>query len=842
MPGMKLLLNHENTIDENLSQRGFVNRFQQTLFIARSNESAELYLSQHSGAIKAVSLSTLLASEEFRTSVTMDAVIGKIVLRHAIESLRLEHFDYLSSADASIGEVYTHILNCKRNRVGFDVFGYDPKKHDELNRIWNAYEDLKTSLELKDSADLLIEAVASLRKSDYFSRFSKVVLDVFEEEGIRFYSSALECEALEIIRSLDNVELLQPSVSNLKFIATYTPQPSRFDEALFAIKAARKLMVNDVDDSDIAIVTGNLGNYRRIIESYAAKYGMQFRFSSGIPMLQSPLFSQFLSSKSFDAFKASCAERLKQDYEQGLIDEHELQMSKQQFNQIKKLHLRTLGIIETAEKLFGASADYKDTITTIAQETYIPPLIDQAGIWVSEPNQIPNRKFKHLIFIGTDLSQFPPKARGNFLTTPQQREEYFGVDNSYRLSQYYFVQMLKNSDALHLSTALQEGKKKLFLSPIISDLPKQVFEGYKYVSEREILHSQSRFVQDQKFEDYVDAALSSQSTVYDGACITHSFDSGVLSASSLNEYAKCPLRYQLGFQYGAEALAIERDDDDLEASDIGTIFHSIAEQFAKDVKSKRIVLGDAPTDQIKEHLHAIAVIKHQEYIQKQIIDKGKTTTIFHEIVLHDLIKGLFEEHHERGLLIRFLDYVFESGKLEHFEKSEERFMLDSEFNISTDKEKAIVKGFIDRIDRDVSTVTILDYKTGKYNKDKEQKLLEGMSEYTQFQLPLYLLYASQAYSDYTINAYLLSMRHEKGTKNYAHMSNTAENGLLFDDDYARGLKEKIRSIKHSIESGSFAMSPSEDNCAYCPYERICHKSLFSHKGKDETLNGDDNVQ
>lgn len=817
-------------------------KLKQTLFIARSSESVELYLSQHTGAIKAVPLVTLLSSAEFRTSVAMDAMIGKMVLLRAIESVGLEHFDYLSSADASIGEVYNYILNCKRNRVGLEVFGYDPKKYDELSHIWKAYEELKNNLGLKDSADVLIEAVASLRESNYFNQFSKVVLDVFEEDGIRFYSSALEREALDIIRSLNNVELLQPSHAKLKSIATYTPQQSRFDEALFAIKAARKLMDDDIADTDIAIVTGNLGNYRRFIESYAAKYGMQFRFSSGIPMLQSPLFSEFLSSKSFDAFKASFAERLKQDYEQGLIDEHELQMSKQQFTQIKKLHLRTLGIMETAENLFGASADYKDTITTLAQETYIPPLKDQAGIWVSEPNQIPNRQFKHLIFIGTDLSQFPPKTRGNFLTTPQQREEYFGVDNSYRLSQYYFAQMLKNSDALHLSTALQEGKKKLFLSPIISQLPQRPFDGWEYVSEREILHSQSRFVQDDKFEKYVDAALSSQSTVYDGTCTTHLFDSGVLSASSLNEYAKCPLRYQLGFQYGAEALAIERDDDDLEASDIGTIFHSIAEQFAKDVKKKIIFLGDGPTDQIKEHLHAIAVTKHQEYIQKQIIEKGKVTTIFHEIVLHDIIKGLFEEHHERGLLVRFLDYVFESGKLEHFEKSEERFMLDSEFNITTDKEKAMVKGFIDRIDRDVSTVTILDYKTGKYSKDKETKLIEGMNEYTQFQLPLYLLYASQAYSDYTINAYLLSMRHDKGTKDYAHMSTIAENGLLFDETYAQGLKERIRFIKHSIESGAFAMSPSDENCSYCPYERICHKSLFSHKGKDETLNGDDNVQ
>lgn len=73
-----------------------IRQFNQTLFIARSSESVELYLSTHSGSIKAITLSALLSSEEFKTSVAMDAMIGKMVLRRATESLSLEHFDYLS--------------------------------------------------------------------------------------------------------------------------------------------------------------------------------------------------------------------------------------------------------------------------------------------------------------------------------------------------------------------------------------------------------------------------------------------------------------------------------------------------------------------------------------------------------------------------------------------------------------------------------------------------------------------------------------------------------------------------------------------------------------------------
>jgi CRISPR/Cas system-associated exonuclease Cas4 (RecB family) len=74
------------------------------------------------------------------------------------------------------------------------------------------------------------------------------------------------------------------------------------------------------------------------------------------------------------------------------------------------------------------------------------------------------------------------------------------------------------------------------------------------------------------------------------------------------------------------------------------------------------------------------------------------------------------------------------------------------------------------------------------------------------------------------------MRDDKETKAYAHMSTDEVNGLLFDEAYAQGLKERIREIKVGIEEGNFGMSPSDANCEYCPHERICHKDILPNKG------------
>lgn len=814
-----------------------MSKLNQTLFIARSSESADVYLRTHQGAIKTLTLSSLLGLDAFVKSVAIDPMIGKIVLQRAVQSLSLKHFDYLADAEESLGELYAHILACKRNKVGFEHFGYDEKKLFELLQIQTAYEDLKASLDLRDSADVLLEALGALAQSSYFDQFTAVVIDTFEEEGIRFYTNRCEEEALAFIRTLPHAVSLPFQDTKLNPIATFTPVPSRFDEALFAIKAVRKLMLDKVADTSIAIVVGDLAKYRRVLEAYAPQYGVCFRFSSGVALLQSPLLQQYLKAKTFESFKESFAKQLQDDVQSGVIKEDSLASITNEFMQIQKIHLRAIRHLQETQKLFGIKGKIKEVVLNIAKESHIPPLKDkEMGVWVSEPNQITLRKFDHIIFIGTDISQFPPKTKGNFLSNILQRELHLGFNNSYKLSEYYFKKLKQNTTNLHIATAQQEGKKKLFISPILSQLPQTRFEEQKYDAPRELLLSGKRIIQEDDFEAYVTSLEASQVSSYDGALKEHRIESGVLSASSLNEYAKCPLRYLLTYHYKVDPLAIDRDDDAFEASDIGTIFHSIAEVFAQDVKAKKILLEDEATLKVKKHLEAIAVQVHQDYIQKEIVGQGKSVNIFHEIVLQDLLKGLYEEHHERGLLIRFLDYVYESGRLEEFEKSEERFMLDSKFTITANKEAAIIKGFIDRIDCNVEEkrVRVIDYKTGKYSKNKENRLVEEMVSFKQFQLPLYLLYATQAYKDYTIDAFLLSMRSKNGTKEYARISTDSQSNLVFDTLYAQKLKETILQMQEHMKQGEFGMRPSEQNCEYCPYERICYKDIMQQKWQAST--------
>jgi CRISPR/Cas system-associated exonuclease Cas4 (RecB family) len=811
-------------------------KLKQTLFIARSQESAQLYLDTHSGAIRAVTLPALL-SEFAPDADVIDSFVARLLLKEVIGGLALQHFAYLSEAPESLSALETHLRSIRLNGVGLDAFGYSAQKRKELETILEAYKDRKAALQVHDAADATLAAVQKMEVSTaWFARFEGVVIDLFEEEGIRFYTNRAEQKALEILRGLDNVLAHGYPKTAMKAPASFTLQHTRADEALFAIKAARRLMEEGAADTQIAIVVSSLNRYRRAFEERAGEYGMRLRFTSGTPLMADPLFALYLKKGlgGFEHFRAFVDDMVKSRRIQGELDDEATEGIGRTFRTIKSLHDKALGIIEKAKALGLTPPLMKEVILSLAEERFVPPSFEQSGITVTEPNQMTQRSFEHVIFIGTDLVLFPPKSGGDYLSSARQREELLFFNNSYALSEYYYRRMLRDNGALHLCQAEFDGKRKLTLSPIVDAGGCKPFDVSGIKGERDCLRRGERFGLDENAEHYIASLVSPEATGFDGTVTRRSFSPGTLSATTLGSYARCPLRYLFEHQYGCEAISAERDEEALEASDIGTMFHSIAERFANAVKRGDIILPETLDDTVKQQIESIAKSVFDAYMKKNFTDLDRPITLVHRIAYNDLLKGLYKEHHQKGLLIRFLECIYDEGSLEHFYKSEQPFMLDSDFKITNDKSKAFVKGFIDRIDKDdvQHALKVIDYKTGKYTKEKANRLLEGMNTFREFQLPLYLLYAKQAFADYALEAFLVSFRNGDGVKAYGNIG-TEGGEVEFDDAFEAGLKTAIEAINDSIENGRFAMTPSEENCAYCEFERICHKSVLPHK---EALN------
>ncbi|HHH72242.1 MAG TPA: hypothetical protein ENL04_00245 [Sulfuricurvum sp.] len=242
-------------------------KLKQTLFIARSQESAQLYLDTHSGAIRALTLPALL-SELALEAELLDPFVARLLLKEVVGNLELQHFAYLTEASESLSALETHLRSIRLNGVDLEAFGYSEQKTRELKTIQDAYDCRKQELSLIDAADMTLKSLQNIKGNVWLEQFETVVIDRFEDEGIRFYSNRAEEDALKILSGLENAKPYEYPHAPLKKPASFTLQHTRADEALFAIKAARRLMEEGTADTQIAIVVSSLGRYRRTFEDY----------------------------------------------------------------------------------------------------------------------------------------------------------------------------------------------------------------------------------------------------------------------------------------------------------------------------------------------------------------------------------------------------------------------------------------------------------------------------------------------------------------------------------------------------------------------------------------------
>jgi len=97
------------------------------LFIARSDESANLFAKTHEGPVKVLTLPSLLA-ERAPSRETLDPFVGRLLIEALLPDLSLEHFSYLKEAPESLAALERHLRAVKLNDVSLEAFGYEPKK------------------------------------------------------------------------------------------------------------------------------------------------------------------------------------------------------------------------------------------------------------------------------------------------------------------------------------------------------------------------------------------------------------------------------------------------------------------------------------------------------------------------------------------------------------------------------------------------------------------------------------------------------------------------------------------------------------------------------------------
>lgn len=224
------------------------------------------------------------------------------------------------------------------------------------------------------------------------------------------------------------------------------------------------------------------------------------------------------------------------------------------------------------------------------------------------------------------------------------------------------------------------------------------------------------------------------------------------SYSQLELYSSCP--YSYFFKYVLRLPSYPR-----EFFDFGSIVHEALESI---LKGKRI---DKVINEMRRKINESEVIDNKEYAV------GSAMKVISSFVKRN------------------------SSLLPH-----ENLSLEEFFSITFNGEKII--GFIDRVIRDKEGIKIIDYKTSKNAKSKEE-LRKDM------QLSLYAHALSGKYKEGVKSIMLWYLLHDKIIEVDANNQNI--------DDVLEIIEERMNSIKEGV----FAPRFDANRCRYCDYYMLC---------------------
>ncbi|MCH8995145.1 MAG: PD-(D/E)XK nuclease family protein [Chloroflexi bacterium] len=289
-----------------------------------------------------------------------------------------------------------------------------------------------------------------------------------------------------------------------------------------------------------------------------------------------------------------------------------------------------------------------------------------------------------------------------------------------------------------------------------------------------------------------------------------------VSATALQHWAACPLRYFLG--HVLRVAETERPEDTLRLSPLerGNLVHRALEQFVREQAPR-----DRPDQPWSDEERA-----QMDQIGQRLCDAAEAAGLTGRPLLWQL---------ERERVLRdlhgFLD-ADEKLRAEHGVLTEE---MELSFGVADARQPALIvaladgrtvafRGRIDRVDRapDGGRLLVLDYKTGSaaYTNVDKDPVQRGQL----LQLPIYALAARDAYGDVPVDSYYWFVTEQ---------ADYERKGYAIDADNVARFQHALTVITDGIGGGLFPARPGErrsegfENCQICPYDRVCPRDRIS---------------
>ena len=407
-------------------------------------------------------------------------------------------------------------------------------------------------------------------------------------------------------------------------------------------------------------------------------------------------------------------------------------------------------IMKLIELEYGASADfdikfYLESIRTAASRARYNIKEKQGyGVIVTSVNEIRGLKYDYLFIGGLNDGIFPTRFQPEIFLSGSYRKAEITHQTEER---FHFYQALKVwKKRLYLSSSASDGKKELVESSFMKDfttlfeveeISSEKYKDYLFTNKgtqisigtgeatfsdqlEQIFGKEfTQFVQDNKKIFSLRAGSFASESAYNGflwdeygnvPAALADYSSKQYSISRLENYARCPYKFFLDSVLKIEV--VEEPTEDIEAMELGTIFHEIFFRFLTSVKKEGVKISGCDTKTFRR-----LTAKLFEIAEEEIEKFGISSPIsFSE---REKILG-YEGNREQSVLYRFLEYerALEGG----YEPSYFEVSFGSTSRESTDEDisqpmpvkagKVMLRGKIDRVDinTEEQSFDVVDYK------------------------------------------------------------------------------------------------------------------------------------
>jgi len=305
------------------------------------------------------------------------------------------------------------------------------------------------------------------------------------------------------------------------------------------------------------------------------------------------------------------------------------------------------------------------------------------------------------------------------------------------------------------------------------------------------------------------------------------FSKRQFTATSLDTYLNCSLQFYL--KYIASLHEPDKVEEEFSQLEMGIIIHLVMELFYKDIigkNGKRTIekIDLEKTDEKLEYYLDKAFRQHLGIGDKSSFEYTGNLLIIKEVIKKYLNYIISYDRHRTPFDIQQLEDA-------------ESFRLALQIELNGKTFETGLKGIIDRIDKKDNHLHVIDYKTGK--ADKEFKNMEELfltdsakRKRAVLQVFLYglLVKNSPELSKQMINPgiYDIKNMYKKDFSPSIVVRNGREKNELAPHDYNSLISDFKRQLSSLISdifnpSLTFAQTEHADNCNYCSYKAICGK-------------------